>query len=294
LNNLKFIAEVSSNHNQDIKRCKQFIKTAKKVGCDGIKFQLFKIDQLFATEILENNSDLRKRKEWELPIEFIPELQAFSHDYGLEFSCTPFYLGAVDELKPYVDFFKIASYELLWDDLFIKCAKTGLPIVFSTGMAKLPEIQETLNSLIREKSKDITVLHCNSAYPTPLADANLAGIETLQKMIKLVDKPDDTTIRVGYSDHTVSPAVLYRAVHQYDVSFIEFHLDLDSKGIEYAAGHCWLPEQIANVIKNVQDGLFADGDGKIEPSKSELNEREWRADPSDGLRPLLHTRKHSK
>ena len=292
MNNLKFIAEVSSNHNQDIKRCKQFIKTAKKVGCDGIKFQLFKIDQLFATEILENNSDLRERKEWELPVEFIPELHAFAHDYGLEFSCTPFYLGAVDELKPYVDFFKIASYELLWHDLFIKCAQTGLPIVFSTGMATLAEIQGTLNSLVGKKSKDITILHCNSAYPTAVKDANLEAIETLRN--QLSDLDNKLNLSFGWSDHTVSPAVIYRSIYYYRANFIEFHLDLDGKGEEYSSGHCWLPDEIASVIKNVQDGFLSEGNGKIGPSKSEKNEREWRADPSDGLRPLLHTRKHSK
>ena len=290
--NVRFIAEVSSNHNNNLKRCKQFIETAKKMGCDGIKYQLFKIDQLFASEILKKDETLRKRKNWELPLEFIPELSAYAHDLGLEFACTPFYLNAVDELEPYVDFFKIASYELLWHDLLKKCADTGFPIIFSTGMATFTEIKAALNSLVGHKSEDITILHCNSAYPTPIDDANLRVIDTLRN--QLSDFENKLNLSFGWSDHTVSPAVIYRAIHHYQVNLIEFHLDLDGKGEEYSSGHCWLPDEIGAVIKDVREGFLADGNCEIGPTESESNEREWRADPSDGLRPLLHTRKQVK
>ena len=72
---------------------------------------------------------------------------------------------------------------------------------------------------------------------------------------------------------------------------IEFHLDLDEKGREFHNGHCWLPNEIEEVIKNVNIGLISDGDGNIIPSKSEKKEKNWRADPSDGLRPLKFIRK---
>ena len=170
---IDFIAEVSSNHNRDINRMKEFIYASKEVGCTGVKFQLFKIDELFSPEILAKSETHRKRKEWELPIEYIPELAELSHSLDLSFSCTPFYLEAVDILEPYIDFYKIASYELLWIDLFEKCGNTGKPIVFSTGMATFDEVETTLNCLIATEAKDITVLHCNSAYPTPIKDANL-------------------------------------------------------------------------------------------------------------------------
>ena len=288
---IDFIAEVSSNHNRDLGRMKDFIHASKESGCTGVKFQLFKIDKLFSPEILAKSETHRKRKEWELPEECIPELAELSHSLGLSFSCTPFYLDAVEILDPYVDFFKIASYELLWHDLFEKCGNTGKPIVFSTGMATLEEVKNSIKCLLKTKTKDITVLHCNSAYPTPIIDANLAGINSLQEMVNLVNHSDDIIIKVGYSDHTVSPAVLYRAVHHYDVEFIEFHIDLDGNGEEYSAGHCWLPDEIAPVINNINAGFKADGDKKFEPSPSELPDREWRADPSDGFRPLKHIRK---
>ena len=83
---------------------------------------------------------------------------------------------------------------------------------------------------------------------------------------------------------------MQRAIHRWGATVIEFHLDLDGKGEEFATGHCWLPEQIAAVIQDVGKGLQADGDGVKVPVPSELYDRDWRADPSDGLRPLLAIR----
>ena len=281
-----FIAEVSSNHNRDLSRMKEFIYASKKAGCSGIKFQLFKIDKLFATEILEKSETHRKREAWELPEEFIPELAELTHKLGLKFSCTPFYLEAVDILEPFVDFLKVASYELMWHNLFEKCGNTGKPIVFSTGMATMDEVKDTLECLFKTKCKEITILHCNSAYPTPVEDVNLTKIEALKEMVNSIEKPDEIIIKVGYSDHTVSPAVMYRTIHHYGVDLVEFHLDLDGKGEEYKAGHCWLPDKIAGVIKNINEGIKSDGQGEFGPSPSELPDREWRSDPIDGLRPL--------
>jgi len=279
-----FIAEVSSNHNRDLVRMKEFIQVAADIGCDGVKFQLFKIKELFAPEILARSEEHQRRVDWELQLEFIPELAEYTHRCGLKFSCTPFYLEAVGVLKPYIDFYKIASYELLWLDLFRACAATGLPVVFSTGMADLEEVKTAVDYLIEYKCKKITVLHCNSAYPTPVEDANLSALVKLEEYLE--PYVDRGFISYGWSDHTVSPAVIYRAVHKYNVHMVEFHLDLDGKGAEYETGHCWLPDQIAEVISNVNTGFTADGNERFEPSLSELPDRSWRADPQDGLRPL--------
>jgi len=283
-----FIAEVSSNHNRDLGRMKKFIDVAAEIGCSGIKFQLFRIDELFAPEILERSEEHRRRIEWELPVEFIPELSQHAREKGIKFSCTPFYLDAVDVLRPHVDFFKIASYELLWLDLFRACAKTGLPVVFSTGMATLEEVNSAASCLVNQGCKNITVLHCNSAYPTPVKDANLSGIAHLRQHLK--GYASSTEMGFGWSDHTVSPGVIQRAVNKYESSMIEFHLDLEGEGAEYIAGHCWLPEQIGKVISDVKSGFSADGDSDYRISKSELPDRLWRADPQDGLRPIKKIR----
>ena len=276
-----FIAEVSSNHSKDLSRCFQFIDSAAMSGCSSVKFQLFKIRELFAPEALTFKPELIKREEWELPLEFLPALAKHCHDKRVQFSCTPFYLEAVQQLKPYVDFYKIASYELLWDGLLAACAQTGKPVILSTGMATLSEIKHAVDVLKTNGCTNPTLLHCTSAYPTPYQEANLAAIATLRK---------ETGCEVGWSDHTVEPAVVQRAIHHWDAQVIEFHLDLDGKGEEYSSGHCWLPHQIGAVISDVQKSLIADGTGVKEPVPSELPDRMWRADPTDGLRPLKEIR----
>jgi sialic acid synthase SpsE len=277
-----FIAEVSSNHYRDLDRCYAFIDAAAKAGCQAVKFQLFQIGQLFATEILEKSETHRLRKDWELPVEFLPKLAARCKENDIQFSCTPFYLDAVRELESYVDFYKIASYELLWDDLLGACARTGKPVILSTGMATISEIEHAVDVLRTNGCEHPTLLHCTSAYPTPYAEANLSAIETIRTA---------TGCDIGWSDHTVEPGVIHRAIHRWGAKVIEFHLDLDGKGEEYATGHCWLPDQISAVIRDVEHALGADGTGIKEPSPSELPDREWRADPDDGLRPLKSIRK---
>ncbi len=281
----KFIAEVSSNHNSDIQRCRSFIDEALKIGCDAVKFQLFKLEELFAPEILEKSEDHRKRKQWELPLLFIPELSEYCHKKNIEFGCTPFYLDAVEELEPYVDFYKIASYELLWNDLLIKCAKTGKPVIISSGMATMPEIKDAVNVLKSNGCKKPTVLHCTSAYPTPYSEANLKAIETIRF---------ETGCKVGWSDHTVQPSVINRAINKWNASVIEFHIDLEGFGTEYDSGHCWLPNQIKKVIGDIRKSDEIDGDGIKQPSKSEKSDRDWRADPIDGMRPFKSLRENWK
>lgn len=277
----QFIAEVSSNHHRDLDRCFEFIDTAARIGCDAVKFQLFRIDQLFAPEILAKSETHRKRKDWELPTAFLPELAERSHDQGIQFSCTPFYLDAVAELEPHVDFYKIASYELLWDDLIRACARTRKPLILSTGMATLPEIQHAVDTARDAGCAELTLLHCISGYPTPPYECNLAAIQTLRTACGCA---------VGWSDHSVSPAVLYRAIHAWGASAIEFHLDLEGEGEEFATGHCWLPAQMQAVIDTIKIGLTADCNGDKQPAPSELADRDWRADPQDGLRPFKHVR----
>lgn len=278
---MKFIAEVSSNHHRSLDRCFEFIDTSAGAGCQAVKFQLFMIDHLFSPEILAQSEMHRRRREWELPVSFLPELARRCHQKGIEFSCTPFYLAAVDELAPYVDFFKVASYELLWDELLVACARTGKPVILSTGMANMQEIQHAVAVLRASGCSQPTLLHCTSAYPTPYAEANLSAIATLRL---------GTGCEVGWSDHTVEPAVLHRAIHRWGAQVIEFHLDLDGRGEEYSTGHCWLPDQISKVIREVRMALTADGNGVKEPVPAELPDRMWRADPSDGLRPMKSIR----
>ena len=279
---VKFVAEVSSNHYRDLQRCLAFVDRAADIGCAAVKFQLFRIDELFAPEVLDRSAEHRRRKEWELPVSFLAPLAARCQEKGIAFACTPFFLEAVEQLLPYVDFYKIASYELLWGDLLGACARTQRPVVLSTGMATLDEAKLAVATLKSAGCTDLTVLHCVSSYPAKPSECNLAAIETLRGALKC---------EVGWSDHSVTPAVIYRAVFGHGASLVEFHLYLEGRGVEYAAGHCWLPDEIRAVIEGIRLGLSAQGDGHKRPADREVEERQWRADPADGLRPLQAVRK---
>jgi len=276
-----FIAEASSNHGRDLNRALAFVDAAADAGCDAVKFQLFKIDRMFAPEILAQSAKHRARREWELPREHLAPLAERCLQRGIQFSCTPFYLEAVEELRPFVAFYKVASYELLVDGLLEACARTGKPVVLSTGMATMEEIVRAASILREAGASDVTLLHCVSAYPTPASEANLSAIESIRVA---------TGYPVGWSDHTRRPAVIERAVHRWGARVVEFHLDLDGEGAEYAAGHCWLPDEIAPVIARIRESFVADGQGFKGPQPSELSDRDWRADPKDGMRPLRHIR----
>ena len=116
----------------------------------------------------------------------------------------------------------------------------------------MEEILGAVATLKDAGAADITLLHCISAYPAPAGEANLSAIAAIR---------DVTGCKVGWSDHTRRPAVIERAVHRWGASAVEFHLDLDGKGAEYLAGHCWLPEEIAPVIARVREAFEADGTG---------------------------------
>jgi sialic acid synthase SpsE len=278
---VEFVAEVSSNHHRDLDRCLAFVDAAASIGSSAVKFQLFRIGQLFAPEALADRPELRRRAAWELPVEFLPALADRCRERGVRFGCTPFYLDAVDMLVPHVDFLKIASYELLWTDLLRRCAASRKPVVLATGMATLDEIAQAVDTLRDAGCRDLTLLHCVSGYPAPVDECNLAAIQTIARACGC---------SAGWSDHSVSPAVIYRAIHHWGASMIEYHLDLDGTGDEFATGHCWLPDQMGEVIATVRAGERADGTGEKVPAPSERHDREWRSDPDDGLRPLRATR----
>ena len=278
----KFVAEVSSNHNQDLNRSLEFVNTAADCGFDAVKFQLFEVEKLFSPEARIAKPQLGERKGWELPPSFIAPLASRAHDLGVEFSCTPFHLEAVELLEPFVDFYKIASYELLWPDLAQACAKTGKSLVISTGMADLREVELAVSAICENFPEiNLTILHAVSSYPAPFAECNLAAIETLRQKFGFL---------VGWSDHTVSDGVINAAVFSQNASMIEMHIDLDGKGFEFESQHCWLPDKAKKLISNIREGEKSIGDGIKKPVPAEIPDRIWRADPHDGLRPFMSKR----
>ena len=242
-NEVKFIADIGSNHNGYFQRCKNLILSAKDAGCWGIKLQLFKGDKLYlnATEDLENCL-----KERELPIEWLPGIKKICKDNNIKFGCSPFYIEAVDELKDYVDFLKISSFDIVRTNLIQKCIDTELPMMVSLGLI---EDEREIRSILG--IRDLVLFHCVSNYPTFPKQVNLINIKYLSHRFGF---------DVGWSDHTVQPGVIHQAVAN-GAKYIEFHLDgEDGNGWESHAGHCWDSYKIRNVIDTVKIMKVANGD----------------------------------
>ncbi len=279
----KFIAEISSNHNSSLKRCMKLIDEAKRVGCYAVKFQVFKIEKLFHKNILKKSKPHRDMKKWELPEKYIPILSKYSKKKKIKFSITPFYQEAIDKYNKYVDFFKIGSYEILRKDLLEKVAKTKKKIILSTGMATELEIKNAIKLLKKSGSKRLVLLHCISQYPAEVKNCNLESIKYLAKKFNL---------DVGWSDHTNNSLLIFHAIEKYKSKYVELHFDLDDKkGYESAIGHCWRSSDVFDLINFFRSKKKIEGKFYKKPTKIEKNERRWRADPKDGLRPLIETRK---
>ncbi len=292
MSEVDFVAEVSSNHARDLDRALRFVDAAADLGCAAVKFQQFRIRELFAPEALRANPALLERVAWELPESFNHDLALRARARRIAFASTPFYLDAVRVLEPWVDFFKVASYQILWTDLLREVARTGKRVVLSTGMADGDEIARAVEVLREAGCGELWLLHCVSTYPTDPSESNLAAIATLRERFG---------VPVGWSDHTTSVDVVRRAVARFGARAIELHLDLDGDGAEFAGGHCWLPQGVRAAMSAIasaklrptrtasDDELASspfDGDGSLAPRACEAHERRWRTDPSDGLRPL--------
>lgn len=278
---MRWIAELGSSHNRSLIRACRLIDAAAEAGFSGVKTQQWTAETLFRVEALAARPELWLRRKLEMPLDWHEELSARAHERGLTYGVTPFYMACVPFLADYVDFFKLSSYQLLDDSMIVGVGLYEQPLVVSTGMATMKEVQQAITLLRSVKQEGITLLHCVSSYPAPASEANLSCIRTLREEFHLP---------VGWSDHTISPAVVRAAIWRWDAEMVELHWDLDDKkGAETA--HSWTPESFKWVKSWMQDIPSSDlaqfdGHGSKIPARCELDEREWRSDPKDGLRPM--------
>ena len=221
------IAEAGSNHNGEFETAKKLIDVAVDAKADAVKFQSFRADKLFSTKAGKVNTfdvfELFRPRE--TPHSWNKELKLYCDDHNIEFMSTPFDEEAVDVLYNIgVKRFKVAGFEST-DLRFIKyVASTRLPIIISAGLECGKEmISRIIDTCHSVGCKDITILHCNSAYPTPQTDINLDTIKMLADNFK-------DHIKVGFSDHTTSPITPALAVG-YGAACIEKHYTL-SKTME--------------------------------------------------------------
>ena len=221
------VAEMSANHNRDFDNAVKIIKAAKEAGADAVKLQTYTPDTI--TLDCDNDYFRIKGTIWEgknlyelyseayTPWEWQPKLKKITNDLGMDLFSTPFDHTAVDFLeKMDVPAYKVASFELVDIPLLRKIAQTGKPIIMSTGMATLGEIEEAVHTIQEADNDQIALLKCTSAYPANPEEMNL---KTIPHLSEAFDIP------VGLSDHTLGIDVSVAAV-ALGASIIEKHFTL--------------------------------------------------------------------
>ncbi len=222
------IAELSANHHQDFERAARLIDAAKDAGADAIKLQTYTPDTI---TIRSDRNEFRisggtiwdGRSLYELygeaftPWEWQPKLKQIANDAGLTLFSSPFDETAVDFLEAMdVPAYKVASFELVDIPLIQRMARTGRPLIMSTGMATVDEIEEALKVARKGGATEIALLKCTSAYPSPADDMNLRTIPALARKF---------SVPAGLSDHTMGIAVPVAAA-ALGACIIEKHLTL--------------------------------------------------------------------
>lgn len=193
------IAEIGSNHAGQLKRAKEFIVACAQAGANAVKFQSWSAPKIQNIKDVGADGSLQDAKaipiltKYEVPDEWHGELAGFCQEQGVDFLSTPFDLDKARLLRSIqVPAIKIASGDLTYDQLLKEVGQYDLPILLSTGMANLGEIERALELLEQSDQRDIVLLHCTAAYPPDLKDANLLTIRTLR---------DTFDLPVGISDH---------------------------------------------------------------------------------------------
>lgn len=268
------IAEAGVNHNGSIAMAKKLVDVAEEAGADYVKFQTFKTENLISKKAKkaeyqikntgdENESQYEMVKRLELNRDAHETLINYCKPKKIKFLSTAFDHDSIDLLRELgIDLFKIPSGEITNLPYLQAIASAGKPIILSTGMSTLEEVSSALETLKANGSniENITVLHCNTEYPTPMEDVNLNAMQTIK---------DSFGVKVGYSDHTLGIEVPIAAVALGAVC-IEKHFTLDRnlQGPDHKAS--LIPEELQAMVKAIRNIETALGSKEKKPSKSEL------------------------
>ncbi len=237
------VAEIGSNHDNDFTKCKKLIEKSARIGCDAIKMQMFKADELISIK----HPAYKILKKYELKKSWLKNISKICKKNKILFMCSPFYKDAIPLLKKYkCDILKIASPEIKNLPLIKKSIASNLPIVISTGDSNLEIINDAIKLFKGFNKKKLAILHCTSEYPANLKNLNLYNINYLQKKF-----PD---ISIGFSDHSSDDQAACVA-SSLGVNIIEKHITLNkkSKGPDHAISMELNDfETMVNKIRNVK------------------------------------------
>ncbi len=275
-NKVFVVAEAGVNHNGDLSIAKKLVDVAVEAGSNAVKFQTFKAERMinkFAQKAEyqykttdKNETQLEMVKRLELDVDAHKELIHYCKEKGIIFLSTPFDHESIELLNELgVEIVKIPSGEITNLPYLRKIGSLKSDIIISTGMADLQEVGQALDILVESgTSKDnITVLHCNTEYPTPFEDVNLAAMLTIRAAFN---------VNVGYSDHTLGIEIPIAAV-ALGAAVIEKHFTLnrDMKGPDHKAS--LESDELKNMVTAIRNIESSIGDGVKRPSPSELKNK---------------------
>ncbi|HEY7937589.1 MAG TPA: pseudaminic acid synthase [Candidatus Limnocylindrales bacterium] len=267
------IAEAGSNHDRDLAQATRLIEVAAEAGADAVKFQTFTADRIVAETntraryldgILPAGKTMSELfREMELPHEWHADLKAYAETCGIDFLSTPFDHEAVDLLDGLgVRAFKVATYELWHLPLIRDIASRGKPIICSTGMASIGEVQAAVDAVRSAGNEQLILLHCVVNYPPPFAELNLRAIETMRRAFG---------VPVGWSDHTpgwTAPVVATAL----GAAVIEKHFTTDRSRPGPDHRFALEPAELRAMVTAIRDAQDALGDGikQMAPAEADL------------------------
>lgn len=274
MSRITIIAEAGVNHNGDLELAKQMVRAAKESGADIVKFQTAKLESLVSkyapmaeyqkenTGRTESQIDMLKRLL--LPYDDFAILARYCDEAGIQFLSTPFDIDSIEFLSSIgCRLWKIPSGEITNLPYLERIGKLHQPIILSTGMSTLNEIQEALNVLYDSGAAKITLLHCTTEYPAPFETVNLKAMLTLKEKFQT---------DVGYSDHTMGTEIPIAAAALGAV-VIEKHFTL-SRGMEGPDQKASLePGELKSMVSAIRHIEMAMGDGEKKPVQSEMANR---------------------
>ena len=268
MDHVLMIAEAGVNHNGDFELAKQMIDVAKEAGADVIKFQTSTTSTSKYSEKAEyqkcatgrDESQLDMIKKLRFTFDQHRDLKNYCEQIGIEYLSTPFDFESIDFLKDLCRFWKVPSGEIVNIPYLEKIGETGKPVVMSTGMASLAEIQRAISVLEKAGTSEVTLLQCTTEYPVDFKDINLNCIQTMRKQFKC---------KTGFSDHSLGIEASVAAV-ALGACVIEKHFTLD-RNMEGPDQKASLEPQelkaLVRAIRNVEQAL---GTGEKKPCEAEL------------------------
>lgn len=267
------IAEAGVNHNGSLELAFRMVDAAKKAGADCIKFQTFKSEKLvshnaqkadYQKNTTGDGSQMDMLKKLELSYDEFLKLKTYCDKMDICFLSTPFDFESIEFLNSVdMPFWKIPSGEVTNLPYLVALARTGKPVVMSTGMCDMEEIEAAIKVLRDNGTKEIKLLHCNTEYPTPFEDVNLRAMQTMR---------DQFEVEVGYSDHTSGIEVPIAAV-ALGATVIEKHFTLDRnmEGPDHKAS--LEPDELAAMVASIRNIEKALGSVDKTPSSSEIKNK---------------------